>query len=302
MFGKRHASHSGRSAKTPSSETPAPETGSGAGAADPPGPLRTPPLRPFRRSGEAQRTVEAATVYSAQPSQPARPSTPQASAPAAQPPAGGAPSKPSAGPAISDHAAPGHAGAGRASEPDIPAPAEPEPAAKVSPGTPPSAGRSLVVGREIELRGAVKSCERLIVEGRVEGEVSETEALEIGPEGFFSGTAEVERCTIAGRLEGELTVTGLLRLESGAVLQGKLRYGELEIARGGRMAGDIDEVQASAGRGDAAAGKAESAKSAEPKPSESKSAEAKTRGAKQAGVRSDKEKTAADSELALGRT
>lgn len=102
-----------------------------------------------------------------------------------------------------------------------------------------SLGRVLAVGREIRLTGEIKTCDTLSVEGSVEGELSETRHLEIGQGGRFNGTAEVESAAVAGAFEGDLTVRGVLTLKASGRVSGSIRYGEIEIERGGRISGSF---------------------------------------------------------------
>src|SRR3546814_4945852 len=55
-----------------------------------------------------------------------------------------------------------------------------------------------------------RSCEKLVVEGRVEADLRDSQSLEISEPGLFKGNATVEDCEISGTFEGDLTVTGLL--------------------------------------------------------------------------------------------
>jgi len=108
-------------------------------------------------------------------------------------------------------------------------------------------GHLLLVGRDIRLTGRIKACERIVVEGAVEGEVLETSTMEIAPTGRFSGTAAVENCVVAGRFEGELTVSGVLTLKGDGRVEGTIRYGEIEIERGGVIAGSFGPSRATEG-------------------------------------------------------
>ena len=106
-------------------------------------------------------------------------------------------------------------------------------------------GRKLVVGREICLSGEIKTCETLVVEGRVEADLNDSQSLEISEPGLFKGHATVEVCEVHGSFEGELTVTGCLLIRSTGRVSGKIRYADIEIARGGRLTGDIAALEAS---------------------------------------------------------
>ncbi len=120
---------------------------------------------------------------------------------------------------------------------DIVAPARPK---LGQPQTIRSPGRTLIVGRDIALSGEIATCEKLLIEGRVEGEVSDTQRLEIAETGRFKGRAEVLECVVAGACEGELNVAGLLSIRSKGRIKGTVRYAEIEIQRGGRLAGEVD--------------------------------------------------------------
>ncbi len=52
--------------------------------------------------------------------------------------------------------------------------------------------KKLIVGREIVLSGQITSCDRLVVEGKVEASLTDSHAIEIADIGFFKGTAEIE--------------------------------------------------------------------------------------------------------------
>lgn len=106
-------------------------------------------------------------------------------------------------------------------------------------------GRKLVVGRDISLAGEIKSCELLIVEGLVEADLKGCQLLQISETGVFKGSAEVAQAEISGRFEGDLVITDRLLLRSTGSIVGSLRYNEMEIERGGKISGSIeDRVQA----------------------------------------------------------
>lgn len=108
--------------------------------------------------------------------------------------------------------------------------------------------KKLTVGPEIVLSGQITSCDRLIVEGKVEATLSDSRAVEIAEAGLFKGTAEIDHAVIAGRFEGTLTVRERLTIKSTGRVQGKIRYGQIEIEPGGEIAGEVQV----AGRGAAA--------------------------------------------------
>jgi cytoskeletal protein CcmA (bactofilin family) len=103
----------------------------------------------------------------------------------------------------------------------------------------PSESKKLIVGRDIVLSGQITSCERLIVEGRVEASLSDSRLVEIAETGHFKGTAEIETADIAGRFEGTLLVRERLFIRSTGKVSGKITYGQIEIEPGGEISGEV---------------------------------------------------------------
>ena len=117
------------------------------------------------------------------------------------------------------------------------------------------AGKRLIVGQGIRLSGEISSCDRLVVEGAVEATLNDTLALEIAESGRFTGGCEVEEADISGVYEGDLTVRKRLFVRGTGKLTGTVRYGELELERGGQIAGNIsvlDNAGSGAGGADEA--------------------------------------------------
>jgi cytoskeletal protein CcmA (bactofilin family) len=105
----------------------------------------------------------------------------------------------------------------------------------------PATGKRLIVGEGLSLSGDITSCDLLVVEGSVQVTLNDTRAIEISETGrFTNGKAAVEEATISGVYEGELTVRGRLLVRGTGRVDGKIRYGELEVERGGRISGSIE--------------------------------------------------------------
>ena len=108
--------------------------------------------------------------------------------------------------------------------------------------------RRLVVGREICLNGEITSCDRLVVEGRVEATLIGARALEVAQGGVFRGRAEVKEADISGIFEGDLTATDRLQIRSGGKVSGSVRYGRVVIESGGEIGGDMKALSSDAPR------------------------------------------------------
>ncbi len=97
---------------------------------------------------------------------------------------------------------------------------------------------ALLIGGGVELKGRIGSCDSLVVEGTVESTI-ECRSIEIRQSGIVAGEARVESAIIEGRFDGDLIVTGCLTVHASGRISGSVRYGEIEVERGGEIAGDV---------------------------------------------------------------
>jgi cytoskeletal protein CcmA (bactofilin family) len=114
-----------------------------------------------------------------------------------------------------------------------------EVASKTAVETDPAPEGTLIVGEGIYVKGEIESCNTLVVDGKVEASL-EAVVLTVRKGGLYNGRAAVKSASIDGQFDGDLTVDGLLTIESGGRVHGRLRYREVRIVQGGRLSGDID--------------------------------------------------------------
>lgn len=103
--------------------------------------------------------------------------------------------------------------------------------------------KRLLVGREIALSGQISACDKLVVEGRVEANMSECREIEVAESGTFKGEAEIDIAEIAGQFEGAITARELLIVRSTGRVSGTVRVGRLEVERGGEIEGNIQVLR-----------------------------------------------------------
>jgi cytoskeletal protein CcmA (bactofilin family) len=126
-------------------------------------------------------------------------------------------------------------GPGRGAQPAAAAPQRPTSTASMEPEH-----KKLIVGRDISLNGEIRTCDTLVVEGRVEAVLQDCKNIEIMAPGEFKGAAEVDVADISGRFDGDLTARQRLIVRAGGKVLGKIRYGQLEIERGGVLSGEVE--------------------------------------------------------------
>ena len=102
--------------------------------------------------------------------------------------------------------------------------------------------KQLIVGREIEVKGEITSCDRLVIEGRVEAALSDARIIEVAPTGTFKGSANVDEADISGIFEGQLLARDKLTVRAQGRVSGSIRYGRIVIESGGEVSGDMQSL------------------------------------------------------------
>ena len=115
-------------------------------------------------------------------------------------------------------------------------------------------GKKLVVGRDIVLNGQITACDQLVVEGRVEAALENSQSIEVAETGYFKGSAVIEEATISGNFEGNLTVRGELTVKAKGRIEGDVRYGKLCIESGGEIVGTLEVLNPGAAKSSTGAG------------------------------------------------
>ena len=100
------------------------------------------------------------------------------------------------------------------------------------------------IGRSFAIRGEVTSDEDLTLEGRVEGPVTmRTGTLTIGPDARLRSDVRGVRVDIRGRVDGNVTATERIELHSSASVSGSLSANLVVISEGATFNGGIDMGQ-----------------------------------------------------------
>lgn len=203
------------------------------------------PVSYAAQSGSPSSTSSATTAPTpAAASAPTTPSIPVATAPAAQPAPAFRPVAPAAAMAAANRPTPpANPTPASAPTPTASAPAAmPMERTAATPVARPASKRVLTVGPEIQMKGEVTSCDRVIIEGTVDATMRDVHTVELTESGSLKGTAEVEDAEISGSFEGDLVVRGRLTVYSSGRVRGNVTYGEIEIQRGGQISGNIRNV------------------------------------------------------------
>ncbi len=99
--------------------------------------------------------------------------------------------------------------------------------------------KSLIIGREVRLKGEISACDKVILEGDAEIALTGCRQLQIGAAGSFRGTAEVVEADIGGQFEGNLVARERLTVRTTGRVKGTVRYAQITVEAGGQIAGEV---------------------------------------------------------------
>ena len=104
--------------------------------------------------------------------------------------------------------------------------AEPRPAGVIAPG--------------LFLKGELRGEDDLIIEGRVEGEITLKKHLTIETTGVIVADVKTQNITIKGEMRGNMTAIDKVEIHQGARVVGNITAPRVVIAEGARFKGHID--------------------------------------------------------------
>lgn len=129
-------------------------------------------------------------------------------------------------------------------EGERPAPSHdsPRPAAAPAPTGPKAATevKTAVIGPNIRIQGELSGDEDLVVEGRVEGKISVSKGLRIGPQAQVNAEVKAHHVVIAGRVVGNVVAAEKVEILPSGFLEGNIRSPKIAIAEGAQFKGSVD--------------------------------------------------------------
>jgi cytoskeletal protein CcmA (bactofilin family) len=104
------------------------------------------------------------------------------------------------------------------------------------------------IGSKTTVRGSVSGKQDLVVEGRIEGQVSLESHLTVEASATVEADVEATVATVRGQLRGPVVATRSIILEATAKVAGKIKAPAILIEDGARFSGEIEmDVELPAG-------------------------------------------------------
>ena len=99
---------------------------------------------------------------------------------------------------------------------------------------------NLVIGTGVTFKGSISAPGRAVVNGDVTGDLTADDLL-IGKEGTVTGVVRAREIDVHGELNEDIVCKDHLLIHSTGKVSGTLEYHELEIQRGGKFKGNMNQ-------------------------------------------------------------
>lgn len=109
-----------------------------------------------------------------------------------------------------------------------------------------SAAEPTVIGRGAVIEGKVRASGPIQIDGHVDGALLIDGSVSVGPSGAITGEVAADDVVVGGRVQGKVLARGHLHVASGGSVRGEVRYGSLQIDRGGLIDGTTGQGEAEA--------------------------------------------------------
>lgn len=131
------------------------------------------------------------------------------------------------------------------SAPSLPETRQPEPVSSSAPqqpasaaARPPAAGATRnVLSTDVEIKGTVKFTNDLVVDGRIEGEITSDGNLTVGENARIKAEIKTATVVVYGKVHGNLTATDRVELKASAEVVGDIKAKTLSIEAGAIFVG-----------------------------------------------------------------
>ncbi len=96
-----------------------------------------------------------------------------------------------------------------------------------------------IVGASVTVRGNFEGKGNIIIDGMLEGSLYTEGSLLAGEKSIIKASIKAKEAKILGQVQGQITLSGLLELGPQAIINGDIEIGDITIAKGAIINGKI---------------------------------------------------------------
>ncbi|MEP6676520.1 MAG: polymer-forming cytoskeletal protein [Ferruginibacter sp.] len=92
-----------------------------------------------------------------------------------------------------------------------------------------SAGANSLIGAGTIINGDIETNGDIRIDGILNGNLSGSAKILIGPEGIVEGNVQGQQADLLGKVSGSIRITDLLHLRGNAIVKGDIHAGKLQV-------------------------------------------------------------------------
>jgi len=100
--------------------------------------------------------------------------------------------------------------------------------------------RTSILGPTIKFKGELSAEEDLVIQGTIEGSITHTQRLTIGPEGTVRASVEAQLVIVEGKMEGDVRAQKAVSVKETAHMTGNITAPSVTILQGATFNGNVD--------------------------------------------------------------
>ena len=108
--------------------------------------------------------------------------------------------------------------------------------------------RTSILGPTIKFKGELSAEEDLVIQGTIEGSITHTQRLTIGPEGTVRASVEAQLVIVEGKMEGDVRAQKSVAVKETAHMTGNITAPSVTILQGATFNGNVDMSAGSAAK------------------------------------------------------
>ncbi len=94
------------------------------------------------------------------------------------------------------------------------------------------------IGSGVTIKGEISVPDLIVVDGTIEGAIT-ARVVSVGQTGVVRGNITATEADISGSVSDHIDIKQLLIIRTSGRVEGKIRYGEIELEKGAVVAGDL---------------------------------------------------------------
>lgn len=100
--------------------------------------------------------------------------------------------------------------------------------------------RASILGPTLFFKGDLSAEEDLLIQGRVEGSISHTQRLTVGPQGTVKANIKAQLIIVEGTVDGDLQADKSVLVKETAKVRGNIYAPAVSIQEGANFSGSVD--------------------------------------------------------------